>query len=251
MLENFAKILAIITAIIPIMHLFDKAKRFSHKRRFYKERLAVIKEYHDESNREGATQADKNCSAHVLACSDKVGAMEVDYLINNFPENFFYKLDYLIEAKSLIKFRKRDNDNFDWVCEKDKKGLNFLTITYVSMYFSTIFILYVNEIIIFSLGFLFNFTPFYVSGSTYIVIKISLIIIVITIAFIILSLLKSIDAAKFIYDDLKVKYVPKERTKNKSLNLWTWLIEISKRKSQCLWKLLKEKIKRKPVNPIE
>lgn len=250
MLDNLAKFLSVITAIIPILHLLDRAKRFAHRRKFYKERLRAIKEYQNESNREDATQAAKNCSAHVLACSDKVGAMEVDYLINNFPENFFYKLDYLIEAKSLIKFRKRDNDNFDWVCYQDKKGLNFLTIIYVSIYFSTIFILYINEIIIFSLGYLFNFTPFYVSSLTYIVIKISLIIIVIAIAFIILSLLKSIDAAKFIYDDLKVKYVPKEKTKNKFLNLWTWLIAIIKKISLFLWKLLK-KIKKKPVNPIE
>ena len=236
MLENLAKILAVITAIIPILHLLDRAKRFTHRRKFYKERLRAIKDYKEESNKSGVDQAEKNCSAHVLACSDKVGALEVDYLINNLLENFFYKLDYLIQAKNLIKFRKGDNDNFEWVCEEDKKGLNVLTIIYLSIYFSTIFILYINEIIIVLLGFLFDFTPFYVSNLTYIVIKISLLIIVITIAFVTLSLLKSVDAAKFIYDDLNVKYIPKKKTKKNSLNLL---------------KLLKEKFKKQPLNPIE
>lgn len=206
MLENFAKFLAIITAVIPILHLLDRAKRFSHRRNFYKERLKAIQYYQDEIKKQGVTQIEKDCAAQFLACSNKVGSQEIDYLLVKFPESFFEKLDLLIKAKTLIRYKKIDDNNFEWTSKRNKKQLWFFILRMIVYYFLSIIILYVNEIIIFLCSFYEEFTPFYVSNSTYIVIKIFLIIIAFFIAFTTLILFNSADATQEIYDDIDIKY---------------------------------------------
>jgi len=208
MLENFAKVLAIITTVIPILHLLDRAKRFSHRRNFYKERLRAIQYYQDEVKKDGVTQIEKDCAAQFLACSTKVGSQEVDYLITKFPESFFEKLDLLIKAKTVIRYKKIDSNSFEWTSKRDKKQIWYFILKMIFYYFCTVVILYINEILIFLCGFFKFFSPFFVSNTTYIIIKISLILIALFVAFITLSLFKSADAAQEIYDDLNIKYVP-------------------------------------------
>lgn len=209
MLENFAKVLAIITTVIPIIHLLDRAKRFSHSRNFYKERLRAIQYYQEEVKKNDVTQAEKDCAAQYLACSTKVGALEVDYLLDNFPESFFEKLELLIKSKNVIKYKKNnDNDNtFEWTSKRNKRQLWWFILRMILLYFSSIIILYFNEIFIWGVNLCKEYEPFYVSNSTYLIVKICLIVIAVFVAFIALSLFKSADAAQEIYDDLNVKHV--------------------------------------------
>lgn len=208
MLENFAKVLAIITAIIPVLHLLDRAKRFSHRRNFYKERLRAIQYYHDEIKKEGITQIEKDCAAQFLACSTKVGSQEVDYLITKFPEIFFEKLELLIKAKTVVRYKKIDSTNFEWTSKRNKKQLWFFILRVIAYYFCTVIILYLNEILIYLCGFSKSCSPFFVSNTTYVIIKVFLILIALFVAFITLTLFRGADAAQEIYDDIEIKYRP-------------------------------------------
>lgn len=205
MLENITKLLAIITAIIPILHLLDRAKRFSHRRNFYKERLKAIQHYQDEVNKENVTLIEKNCASQYLASSSKVGAMEVDYLLNKFPESFFEKLELLIKAKNLIKFKKLSDGSFIWISKRNKKELRIFILYAFCFYFSSILVLYFNEILIYFLSFFECFSPIEVSKLNYFFIKAFLIVLSFFIAFISFTFFNSADAALEIYDDIEIK----------------------------------------------
>lgn len=207
MLENFTKILALITAIIPILHLLDRAKRFSHNRNFYKERTKAVKYYQDEIKKEGVSQLEKDCAAQFLACSNKIGSAEINYLIDKFPESFFEKLELLIKAKKIIKYKKTEIGGFEWTSKRNKNKLYVLLVKIVFTYFSSLVLLYINEILIFLFGFFEKFSPVYISNINYVIVKLFLILIALFIAFISLSLFQSVDATLKIYDDLEIKNV--------------------------------------------
>jgi hypothetical protein len=88
MIDILLKLLPIFVAIGPLFVWLDKAQRFSHRRKFYAKRIEEVKVYIDKYYKK-SSEIEKDCAAQLLVGSEKVGHLEVDYVIEHYPQRFF------------------------------------------------------------------------------------------------------------------------------------------------------------------
>ena len=69
MLDLLIKILPIFLAFVPFFVWLDKSKRFTHRRKFYLNRLEVVKEYLDNYYNSDTEKIEKDSAAQALVCS--------------------------------------------------------------------------------------------------------------------------------------------------------------------------------------
>ncbi|TCB71409.1 hypothetical protein E0H89_15425 [Acinetobacter sp. ANC 3781] len=209
-IDVLIKILPIFLAIIPFFVWLDKAKRFSHKRKFYLNRLEAVKEYLDNYYNSDKDKFEKDCAAQALVCSEKTSHLEVDYVIKEFPQRFFLVIKKLITARHFIKTSIEDNQIF-LTAPSSKKNYKNKRLILIGAYLSSIVIIPINKILVFIIKKWNWFTPFEVDGWLIVVGEFGTLIIGTGIAIISGLLFVGIDAAIEIYDDLKVKYIPKNQ----------------------------------------
>lgn len=159
MLENISKIVTIITLLIPILVLFDRSKRFTHRRKFYLNRLETIKEYLDNYYESDKEKIEKDCAAQALVCSEKTSHLEVDYIIKEFPQRFFLMIKKLITARHFIKASFEDSQ-ISLTAQSSKKSYKNKRLILVGVYLSSIFIIPLNDILVFIINKYSLFTPF-------------------------------------------------------------------------------------------
>lgn len=102
MLDLIIKALPIFLAVVPLFVWLDKAKRFTHRRKFYLERLIAVTEYIDHYYEQDKEKIEKDCAAQALVCSEKVSHLEVDYVIKEYPQRFFIMTNKLIAAHHMV-----------------------------------------------------------------------------------------------------------------------------------------------------
>ena len=69
MLDLIIKALPIFLAIVPLFVWLDKAKRFTHRRKVYLERLTAVTEYIENYYGKDKEKIEKDCAAQALVCS--------------------------------------------------------------------------------------------------------------------------------------------------------------------------------------
>lgn len=89
MIDFLLKLLPVFVAIGPLFIWLDKSQRFSHRRKFYAKRIEEVKTYIDKYYKKEVPQIEKDCAAQLLVGSEKVGHLEVDFVIEHYPQRFF------------------------------------------------------------------------------------------------------------------------------------------------------------------
>lgn len=209
-IDVLIKILPIFLAIIPFFVWLDKAKRFSHKRKFYLNRLEAVKEYLDNYYDSDKEKIEKDCAAQALVCSEKTSHLEVDYVIKEFPQRFFLMIKKLITARHFIKASFEDSQII-LTAQSSKKKYKNKRLILIGAYLSSIVIIPLNDILFFIINKCGWFTPFEVDAWLLVFGGICTLIIGTVIAIFSGLLFVGIDAAIEIYDDLKVKHIPKKQ----------------------------------------
>jgi len=207
-LDILIKITTVLVALVPFIVWLDKGKRFTHRRKFYLNRLEAVKEYLDNYYNSDKDKFEKDCAAQALVCSEKTSHLEVDYVIKEFPQRFFLMIKKLITARHFIKTSIEDNQIF-LTASSSKKSYKNKRLILVGTYLSSIFIIPLNDILVFIINKCGWFTPFKVDAWLLVFGGICTLIIGTVIAVFSGLLFNGIDAAIEIYDDLKVRHVPK------------------------------------------
>ena len=210
MLDLAVKCLPVFLALVPFFVWLDKSKRFSHRRKFYLNRLEAIKEYLDNYYDSDKEKIEKDCAAQALVCSEKTSHLEVDYVMKEFPQRFFLMIKKLITARHFIKASFEDSQ-ISLTAQSSKKSYKNKRLILVGAYLSSIFIIPLNDILVFIINRYSLFTPFEVDDWLLVVGGVSTLIIGTVIAVFSGLLFVGIDAAIEIYDDLKVKHIPKNQ----------------------------------------
>ncbi|EHU1601904.1 hypothetical protein ACIN5162_1044 [Acinetobacter baumannii OIFC0162] len=204
MIDNIIKCLPIFLAIVPFFVWIDKSKRFSHRRKFYLNRLEAISVYIENYyNNKDISKVEKDCAAQALACSDKIGHLEVDYVIETCPHKFFFIIKKLTRIKFLIDTVVKEEKIF-LSTRSSKNNYKKKRIILFFSYISSIFIISINHIFVFLIDWLGVFKPFYVESW---VLNLGLLILIFiggSVAIISGILFFSIDILIEIYDDLKL-----------------------------------------------
>lgn len=208
MIDLIVKSLPIFLAIIPFLVWLDKSKRFNHRRKFYLNRLEAIKEYLDNYYKSDKEKIEKDCAAQALVCSEKTSHLEVDYVIKEVPHRFFIMIKKLIAARHFIDTVCVD-DKIMLTAKSLKKSYKKKRFLLACTYFSSIIIISLNDILVFIINKYSWFTPFEVKDWLLVVGGVSTLILGTGIAIISGLLFVGIDAAIEIYDDLKVRHVPR------------------------------------------
>ena len=208
MIDVIVKILPIFFAVVPFFVWLDKSKRFTHRRKFYLNRLEAVKEYLDNYYNSDKAKLEKDCAAQALVCSEKTSHLEVDYVIQEFPQRFFMMIRKLITARHFIDIVNVD-DKIMLTAQSSKKSYKNKRLILVGAYLSSIFIIPLNDILVFIINKYSWFTPFEVDDWLLVVGGVSTLIIGTVIAIFSGLLFHGVDAAIEIYDDLKVRHVPK------------------------------------------
>ena len=105
MIDLMLKLLPIFLAIGPLFVWLDKSQRFSHRRKFYAKRIDEVKTYVNKYYKKEASEIEKDCAAQLLVGSEKVGHLEVDYIIEYYPQRFFSVVEDVITARHFIKIK--------------------------------------------------------------------------------------------------------------------------------------------------
>lgn len=209
-IDLLIKILPVFLAIVPFLVWLDKAKRFTHRRKFYLNRLEAVKEYLDNYYNSDKNKLEKDCAAQALVCSEKIGHLEVDYVIKEFPQRFFIIAKKLITARHFIKAFIAD-DKIILVAHSSKENYKKKRMILVGMYLSSIIIIPLNNILVFLIKKIGWFPLFDVSEWVVVAGGFCTLVIGTIIAIISGLLFRTIDAAIEIYDDLKVECIPKKQ----------------------------------------
>lgn len=148
MIDNIIKCLPIFLAIVPFFVWIDKSKRFSHRRKFYLNRLEAISVYIENYYNKDISKVEKDCAAQALACSDKIGHLEVDYVIEKCPQKFFFIIKKLIRVKFLIDTVVKE-EKILLSTRSSKSSYRKKRIILFFTYISSIFIISINHISVF------------------------------------------------------------------------------------------------------
>ncbi|MBB4808836.1 hypothetical protein HNP31_000522 [Acinetobacter johnsonii] len=206
MIDILLKLLPIIVALGPLFVWLDKAQRFSHRRKFYAKRIEEVKAYISKYYKKDVQEIEKDCAAQLLVGSEKVGHLEVDYVIENYPQRFFLIIEDVITARKFIKIKNFDEEP-TFVTYYKKPELVKLMIKLAVGYFLSLLILYLNDILVAILTWLPFVNPIPVNSSIYFLgflFSLSLFILVISSIWIFFW---SADATLNIYEKLNVKYI--------------------------------------------
>ena len=209
-IDLLIKILPVFLAIVPFLVWLDKAKRFTHRRKFYLNRLEAVKEYLDNYYNSDKNKLEKDCAAQALVCSEKTSHLEVDYIIKVFPQRFFIMIRKLITARHFITALIAD-DKIILTAQSSKESYKKKRMILVGSYFSSIIIIPLNNILVFLIKKIDWFPLVEVSEWVLVAGGICTLVIGTIIAIISGLLFRAIDAAIEIYDDLKVGCIPKKQ----------------------------------------
>lgn len=208
MIDFLLKLLPIFVAIGPLFIWLDKSQRFSHRRKFYAKRIEEVKAYIDKYYKKEVPEIEKDCAAQLLVGSEKVGHLEVDYVIEHYPQRFFLIIEDVITARKFIKIDIVD-EKATFVTFYTKKELVKINIILAVMYFLSLGILYINDLLVLVLKWLPFVDPINVSSSIYFlgfIFSLSFFIMVISSIWLYFW---SADATLNIYNKLNIKYIPR------------------------------------------
>ncbi|MFV5385375.1 hypothetical protein [Acinetobacter junii] len=208
MLDLIIKVLPVFLAIFPFFVWLDKAKRFTHRRKSYLERLAAITEYIDNYYEQDKEKIVKDCAAQALVCSEKVSHLEVDYVIKEYPKSFFIMIKRLIAARHMVDIII-DNGKVILTAESSKKNYQKKKWMLVGFYCLAIIIIQTNNIFVFLMNSL-GLETFKVDTLVLLIGTVISLVIGILIAIISGILFSNVDALTKIYDDLNIQHVAKK-----------------------------------------
>lgn len=206
MIDFLLKLLPVFVAIGPLFIWLDKSQRFSHRRKFYAKRIEEVKTYIDKYYKKEVPQIEKDCAAQLLVGSEKVGHLEVDFVIEHYPQRFFLIIEDVITARKFIKIDMVD-EKAKFVTFYTKNELAKINIILAVMYFLSLGILYINDLLVLVLKWLPFVDPINVSSSIYFlgfIFSLSFFIMVISSIWLYFW---SADATLNIYDKLNIKYI--------------------------------------------
>lgn len=206
-LDQFIKISTVLVALIPLFVWLDRAKRFTHRRKFYLNRLDAVKDYIKDYYNSDKQKLEKDCAAQALVCSERTSHLEIDYVLQEFPQRFFIMIKKLITARHFIDTKIIDN-KINLISRSSKNNLKKKRLIFVGTYVSSIIIIPLNSILLFIINKIEFFSPFYVDNWVIGVGTVSTFLIGIFTAFSSAFFFNSIDTTIEIFDDLKVKYIP-------------------------------------------
>lgn len=209
MIDSIIRLLPFFLAIAPFFVWLDKSKRFSHRRKFYMKRIEEVRAYVGKYYKKDVPEIEKDCAAQLLVGSEKVGHHEVDYVIEHYPQRFFTVIEDVITARKFIKVKIED-ENPVLVTSYTKEQLIKINIILAIIYFLTLGILYINDILVSILTWLPWVNPFQVSVTMYFlgfIFSLSLFLMCISITWLYFW---SADSTLRIYDKLNVKHIPQE-----------------------------------------
>ena len=207
MVDLILKLLPILVALGPLFVWLDKTQRVSHRRKFYAIRIEEVKAYISKYYKKDVQQIEKDCAAQLLVGSEKVGHLEVDYVIENYPQRFFSVIEEVITARKFIKIEVTDGKTIFVTRYTKSQLVKFLIILAIS-YFLSLLILYLNDIFVAILTWVPYLNPIPVNSSVYFlgfIFSLSLFILTITSIWL---LFWGADSAWRIYDKLNVQYRP-------------------------------------------
>lgn len=207
MLDLIIKALPIFLAIVPLFVWLDKAKRFTHRRKFYLERLMAVTEYIDHYYEKDKEKLEKDCAAQALVCSEKVSHLEVDYVIKEYPQRFFIMIKKLITARHMVD-TTLDDGKIALTAKSSKQTYKKKRLVLVGCYLLSIIIVELNNLLIFLMNQL-SLATFQVDDWVLLIETLVLLVIGIFVAIISGLLFLSVDALIEIYDDLKVQHAPR------------------------------------------
>lgn len=206
MIDFLLKLLPVFVAIGPLFIWLDKSQRFSHRRKFYAKRIEEVKTYIDKYYKKEVPEIEKDCAAQLLVGSEKVGHLEVDFVIEHYPQRFFLIIEDVITARKFIKIDMVD-EKAKFVTFYTKNELAKINIILAVMYFLSLGILYINDLLVLVLKWLPFVDPINVSSSIYFlgfIFSLSFFIMVISSIWLYFW---SADATLNIYDKLNIKYI--------------------------------------------
>lgn len=207
MIDILLKLLPLIVAIGPLFVWLDKSKRFSHRRKFYAKRIEEMKAYTHKYYKKEVQQIEKDCAAQLLVGSEKVGHVEVDYVIENYPQRFYSVIEDVIIARQFLKV-KVINEKTIFVTQYTKQQLIKMVIVLAILYFLSLGILYLNDLVVILLDWLPFVSPIIVDPTIYFIgfiFSLSLFALSISTIWIFFW---SADATLRIYDKLNLQYQP-------------------------------------------
>ena len=207
MLDLTLKYLPLLIFIAPFLAWLDKAKRFSHRRKFYVERLEAAQTYIDKYYNKNLSAFEKDCAAQALICSEKIDHKKVDYLIEQCSQRFFFMADKLVITNHLIDI-KEENGKLVLTAESTKARWKKVRILLGLVYCSSALVMYANEIAVYLMNKIRFLHPIPVTDLIYLTGTIIGLIAGIIVATIAGLLYRGVDSAIEIYDDLDVKYTP-------------------------------------------
>lgn len=208
MLDLIIKALPIFLAIVPLFVWLDKAKRFTHRRKFYLERLTAVTEYIENYYGKDKEKIEKDCAAQALVCSEKVSYLEVDYVIKEYPQRFFIMIKKLITAHHMVD-TTLDDGKIALTAKSSKQSYRKKRWVLVGCYFSSMIIIESNNLLVFLMNKL-GLVTLQVDAWVLLAGTIVSLVIGIFVALISGLLFLSVDALIEIYDDLKVQHVPRD-----------------------------------------
>ncbi|ENW05507.1 hypothetical protein [Acinetobacter beijerinckii] len=207
MLDLIIKALPIFLAVVPLFVWLDKAKRFTHRRKFYLERLIAVTEYIDHYYGQDKEKIEKDCAAQALVCSEKVSHLEVDYVIKEYPQRFFMMTNKLIAARHMVD-TTFNNGEIILTANSSKQSYKKKRWILAGCYFLSMIIIQSNNLLVFLMDQL-GLKAFQVDAWILLMGTVITLIIGIFVAVISGLLFVSVDALIEIYDDLRVQHVPR------------------------------------------
>lgn len=207
MLDLIIKALPIFLAVVPLFVWLDKAKRFTHRRKFYLERLIAVTEYIDHYYEQDKEKIEKDCAAQALVCSEKVSHLEVDYVIKEYPQRFFIMTNKLIAARHMVD-TNFNNGEIILTANSSKQSYKKKRWILAGCYFLSMIIIQSNNLLVFLMDQL-GLKAFQVDAWILLMGTVITLIIGIFVAVISGLLFVSVDALIEIYDDLRVQHVPR------------------------------------------
>lgn len=208
MLDLIIKALPVFLAIVPLLVWLDKAKRFTHRRKFYLERLTAVTEYIDHYYEQDKEKIEKDCAAQALVCSEKVSHLEVDYVIKEYPQRFFIMIKKLITARHMVD-TALDDGKIALTAKSSKQSYKKKRWVLAGFYLLAMVIIESNNILVFLMNQL-GLATFQVDAWVLLIGTVITVVIGMFVAIISGLLFLSVDALIEIYDDLKVQHVPRD-----------------------------------------
>lgn len=207
LLDLLVKYLPLLVFIVPLIAWLDKAKRFSHRRKFYVERLEAAQTYIDKYHNKSLSDFEKDCAAQALVGSEKIDHKRVDYVIEHCPQRFFFMTKKLVTAYYLIDV-KEENGKTILSTPSTKARRQKIRIILVFIYCSSALVLYSNNIAVYLINKTGFLHPIPVSGFIYLLGVLVTLILGIGIAVLSGLLYSGVDAALEIHDDLNIQHRP-------------------------------------------